>query len=498
MELQLQKSQIPYLHTVKRELQTQEQTQEVRISDGMPDIGNVIGTWGQVILRSKEWESDAMRVSGGTMVWVLYNPEEGGQPQLVESWIPFQMRWDFPPTQYDGEILAKCILKSVDARITSARKLMLRSNVAVLGQGMDLQLAELFTPTELPEDIQLQAAAYPMRIPVEAGEKAFTLEDTLPLPPSSPAMEQLLYYRVLPEVTEEKIMNDKLVFRGTATLHVCYQAEDGAVHKCDFPLPFSQYSELDREYDQTAEADFWPCVTALETEKEDGQIRVKMGLVCQYRISHEPLITVVEDAYSPLRSVTPQFQTLELPGILDRKKQNIHLQTAVPAEGMRLVDVQVLPQPVQIRTQGEERVLELPALAQSLFYDMDGQLHANSVKWEQTMQLPAGEDASVEATLWAGGTPAGSLMSGNLQLQADLRLDTETLLGKGLSIVSALEVGDVREPDPNRPSLILRRTGEQSLWQIAKDTGSTMDAIRQANDLQSEPTENQWLLIPVL
>ena len=26
----------------------------------------------------------------------------------------------------------------------------------------------------------------------------------------------------------------------------------------------------------------------------------------------------------------------------------------------------------------------------------------------------------------------------------------------------------------------------------------TMDAIRQANDLQSEPTENQWLLIPVL
>ena len=162
------------------------------------------------------------------------------------------------------------------------------------------------------------------------------------------------------------------------------------------------------------------------------------------------------------------------------------------------MDVQVLPQPVQIRTQGEERVLELPALAQSLFYDMDGQLHANSVKWEQTMQLPAGEDASVEETLWAGGTPTGSLMSGNLQLQADLRLDTETLLGKGLSIVSALEVGDVREPDPNRPSLILRRTGEQSLWQIAKDTGSTMDAIRQANDLQSEPTENQWLLIPVL
>jgi hypothetical protein len=270
------------------------------------------------------------------------------------------------------------------------------------------------------------------------------------------------------------------------------------VHTCDFPLPFSQYSELDREYDQTAEADFWPCVTALEAEKEEGQVRVKMGLVCQYRITHEPLITVVEDAYSTRRSVIPQFQSLELPAILERKKQSIHMQSAVPVEGMRLVDVQVTPQPVQIRTQGGEHILELPTLTQSLFYDMDSQLHTNTSKWEQTVQIPTGEDAFVEATLWQEGIPTGNLLSGNLQLQADMRLDTETVLQKGIPIVSALELGDIREPDPCRPSLILRRPGNDSLWQIAKETGSTMGAIRQANDLQSEPTEDRWLLIPVL
>ena len=54
LQLQFEKQGIPYLHTVKREVQTREQTQEIRISDGMPDIGNIVGTWGQVILRGKE------------------------------------------------------------------------------------------------------------------------------------------------------------------------------------------------------------------------------------------------------------------------------------------------------------------------------------------------------------------------------------------------------------------------------------------------------------
>ena len=72
MELQLKENPVAYLRTVIRETQTQEQTQELRIGDGMPDIGSIVGTWGQVIVRSKEWEPDMIRISGGTMVWAQY------------------------------------------------------------------------------------------------------------------------------------------------------------------------------------------------------------------------------------------------------------------------------------------------------------------------------------------------------------------------------------------------------------------------------------------
>ena len=152
MQLQFAKQGISCLHTIKREVQSQEQTQEFRISDGMPDIGSIIGAWGQVILRSKEWQSDAMTVSGGTMVWIQYLPEEGGEPQCVESWLPFQMRWSLPETQHDGTILVQPLLRSVDARSLSARKMMLRSNVSVLAWAMEQTQREIYQPADLPDD----------------------------------------------------------------------------------------------------------------------------------------------------------------------------------------------------------------------------------------------------------------------------------------------------------------------------------------------------------
>ena len=71
MEIQFQKTVVPYLQTLTHQMQTQEQTQQVRLSDAMPDVGRVVASWGQVLLRGKEWRSDSFCVSGGVKAWVL-------------------------------------------------------------------------------------------------------------------------------------------------------------------------------------------------------------------------------------------------------------------------------------------------------------------------------------------------------------------------------------------------------------------------------------------
>ena len=73
-----------------------------------------------------------------------------------------------------------------------------------------------------------------------------------------------------------------------------------------------------------------------------------------------------------------------------------------------------------------------------------------------------------------------------------------TSASQGIPMVTGISLGQEKQPDAQRPSLILRRAGQERLWDIAKSSGSTMDAIRNANGLQEEPAPGQMLLIPVL
>ena len=234
MEMQFDKTVCRCLKHAVRDVQNQEQTQEVKLPDSYPDIGSVISAWGQVILRGKEWRSDGMSASGGVMTWILYAPEDGTQPQCIETWLPFQMKWDFPETEREGSIILQPLLRSVDARTISARKMMVRANVAIMGEAMEPWEVTSYQPPQETDHVELLRQTYPVRLHIQSGEKAFLLDEELTLPASCPAMDKILRYDVMPVVQEQKVMAGRVVFRGLANVHVLYQCESGDMESWDF------------------------------------------------------------------------------------------------------------------------------------------------------------------------------------------------------------------------------------------------------------------------
>ena len=171
MELQFNKGDVAFLHRAVDQAQTQEQTQEIRIGDGMPEIGRVLGCWGQVMIRGKEWRGNGISIQGGVKLCVLYAPEEGNSYQSVEAWLPFQMKWDLKEDLQDGTILVQPMLKSADARVVSSRKLMVRANISCGLQAYSPSHKEVYSPVQVPEDVCLLRRSYPVMLPKEAGEK---------------------------------------------------------------------------------------------------------------------------------------------------------------------------------------------------------------------------------------------------------------------------------------------------------------------------------------
>ncbi len=499
MELQFKKSACSCLEPALREVQNQELTQEIKLTDGMPDIGRVLSAWGQVILRGKEWRGDSISLSGGMMVWVLYAPEDGTGPRCIEGWIPFQMKWDLPDGTREGNIRIHCLNRFVDARSVAARKLMIRAGVAAMAEAFAPVEAQIYSPTEVPADVELLRSHYPLRLPKEAGEKTFLMDEDLTLPGSAPQPEKVICFTVQPEVSDRKVLANKVVFRGNGNLHILYESEEGQLHSWDFELPFSQFDELKDSHSNDAQADVSVMPTSLELELDDeGHLRLKCGLVGQYVIDDQEILEIVEDAYSTNRELNLQMETLELPAILENRRENIYGEQTIPVDADLVVDARFLPDFPRQRRREDGVDMELPGMIQMLYYGEDRALQSANARWEGRHSMDADGESRITAMPQAVSEPQFSHAGGSMTAKFQMPLQMSTTTKRGIPMVTGLELGEEKEPDVHRPSLILRRAGTARLWDMAKASGSTVEAIRKANDLQEEPAPGQVLLIPVM
>lgn len=499
MELTFQNKPWKCLRTVRQDVRNEELTQEVRLAEAMPDVGRVLAAWGQPLIRSKQWSGSDISVSGGVMVWMLYMPEDGGGVQSVETWLPFQLRWDLPPTQHDGTIRTACRIQSVDGRSTSPRKLMARCVLSVWAEAAEPVQLDIPQGMEFPEDVQLLRTAHPVRLAVEAGEKPFLMDEILELPGSCQGIDKLLRYELQPELIDMKIMADKVVFRGTALLHILYLGEDGDLKTWDFELPFSQYTDLEGEYGQNGECAVTMALTSMELDQEsERRLRLKAGLTGQYVVYDTQMLETVEDAYSPRRSVTVQYRTLDLPAVLDMRREVRHVEHVQDRSAAQALDTALYMGHCVVRRQPDGGRLEQSGMFQTLFYDENGQLQSALSRWEKNWPWESGESTHMSAMTGCAGKLQTIANNGSLESQADIAVELMEKDGKGLDVVVGLELGELKETDPGRPTLILRRAGKQSLWEMAKSCGSTVEAIRQINDLTQEPKRGQVLLVPVL
>lgn len=495
MELQFDRRDCQFLRCNVRQVQNLEQTQEVRLPDGMPDIGRVLCTWGQVTVRGKEWRNEGMTVTGNMQIWVLYAPEDGSEPRSMEVVLPFSGKWSFPDSKREGAILVSVQLCDVDARVLSSRKMMVRATAGVQAQAMELTQAAVHSPGQLPDGVEVLRRTYPAVLPREAGEKQFLVDEDLQL---DALPRKILACQVQPVVTEQAAAGGRVVFRGDCRVHLLYMDEEDQLRSADVSLPFAQLSQLDRDYDKDATAQVMMAVTNLDAQIAEGVAHLQCGLVGQYIVYDRCLIEVAEDAYSPFMPVEPRLEELALPMLLEAKQEKLDMAAQLQTNAAKVVDVTCrMAQPTVYR-EGDAAILELPGNVQVLYYDEEGNLRCDNQNCIGRLQLPAEQHCSVTADMIAVQQPSALMMGDKLHIEGGAMLNMVTTARQEMPMVTGLIVGERSGMDPQRPSLILQRMGDMGLWELAKACGSTVEAIESANGLHGEPQIGQMLLIPVL
>ena len=188
------------------------------------------------------------------------------------------------------------------------------------------------------------------------------------------------------------------------------------------------------------------------------------------------------------------MDSLELPAILDVRRESISGQQTIPIGGGFVVDLQFLPDYPRQRIGQNGVRLEVPGTVQLLHYREDGSLQATTLRWEGSQELRANGDTTMMAMPLV---PKSQILADGATVQLEVPMNLTFLGSLGLPMVTGAELGEKIQPDPRQPSLILKRAGEDDLWDIAKASGSTRSAIRAANGLEDDPVPGQMLIIPI-
>ena len=131
------------------------------------------------------------------------------------------------------------------------------------------------------------------------------------------------------------------------------------------------------------------------------------------------MISVVEDAYGIKQKVTPNIQMLSMPVILDSQKQTVHVQAQMGDSQVSPADISVYPDQMHIHRNGNGYEGEIAGYFQMLGYDSNGRLSGDVFRWNQQMDISAGENSEVAVFLQPSAVPQ---VSGGNSLSADVLL----------------------------------------------------------------------------
>ena len=502
MELAFEQKQRSCLKRTAHLSLAQEQTQELIIPDAMPDAARTLICYAEPELQSKTSRAGSLLVTGNLRASCLYADEAGGL-QLLTTDVPFTLKLESSDLQELTQSVVRCSVRSADSRLINSRKVLLRISVLVQADGYEPWTEEVRALTDAPACLQQKTQSYSNAVPVETAERAFQVSEELNVPEGRAKIVRLADCMLQPVVTEQNLVGSKAVMKGTANLQLTYLDEQNELRTLSLAVPFSQYCQLQGDYEQNEDVEIALLVTGVQLEPVDTETGQKLlfgaGILAQCTVIQPQTLTLCEDAYSTRGDFQPQWQEQEYSMRLDAQTLREPIRPSFPAQASAVLDCRVYPDAMALERTADGVIVHVPLRADTVYTDADGAVQSESFRTEVSCKTALDEDCACEAVFQLQPEGYAAAGSGAVELRYDAVFQLQSFAKQKLQNLVGGTLDLTRQPRAERASVVIRRTGaQQPLWDLAKRYKTTAQAIQTANHLtQPEVEAGRLLLIPM-
>ena len=505
MELQHTTQSVGSLETVFDGKLEQAVDGDITLPEYCPDILRILKCGMEPSIHAVQATGERVSIDGSARITVLYAAEDGTLQSFEQSY-PFSRGADVGNLTDQCAVTASARAEYANARAVSPRRLDIHGMLTIPLQARRRREDAVLTAIS-GGGIQVLAGQVSLSSLEALHAVSFPLSEVIEIEPGAPAVDQIVLRRASAVATEVKAIKNKLLVKGSLELRVAYRSR-GAKEPVQVlhSMPISQIIEAPGVSEVTANTlrlrvNALDCAPKADGSGEARLLEVSARVGAEVRAFAPVELPVVKDAYSTQCGVALDARRLDTRQLLESFRESFSARESfdIPGkiQGLQLLAGELLPAEIAVKDGAVAATGRMKAHA---IY-IDGEGKAATIEKElgysfrRALKKNApGILAEVELELLS---VQGSVSGDSLEVRAELAACGDVFTAESRSVVGAVSQDDECAPPRRSPLTIYFAADGEPLWEIAKRYRTTVEAVRQENELGNDmAAAGQMLLIP--
>ena len=479
---------------------------DVTLPDYCPDIMRILRCTITPGIATSGASGDRITAEGTAVVRVIY-VSDSGKISCYEQTVPFSKSVNVSGLGEDVCVRATASTQYCNCRAVNQRRADIHGCIAISCTVTAIKKQEILCGVR-GAGVQLKKKSMKVSDMICRLEKMFVLNEVKELDEESPAVLRILHTRACARVSEVKAITNKILLKGEVWGKITYCTEDGQVCCVEHTMPISQIIEaegIDENTNNCVHLDVcsFETVPKADSAGEMKLMDITARVTAFVTACCEKELETVCDAYSTEYEADCEKQMMSLETLSGTFSDICLCRGTIeaPEAVADITDVwctgvteKAFIVSGKVKISGS---LSLCVLYQSADSQPCMAEKAIDYEYERDVSIQ-GANARCEPWVYPGECVASAAGSGKIEIKAEINISAEIYEVSEDRIISNITVDESKARQSTAAALTIYYSEEgESVWNIARRYNTTVEAVMNENNLDSETVgSRRMLLIP--
>lgn len=478
------------------------------LPDYCPDIGKLLKCRLEPMITSREVNFDSLTVEGNARISVIYLDDRDKKIRCCDRNYPFKASVPYDNSTENVKLLVDVHVDYVNCRAVSQRKLDIHGAFTLHITAVCSKMSEFMTDAQ-GEGLRLKKCSRDISDLASCTQSSFDISEAIELSEGKPPISSIIRTGAVLCMEECKAIANKLIVKGDAIFSMVYCTEQGdEPEHMEYVIPFNQFFDVSG-IDDTCMTDLKMSCDAIDVSLRtdaDGEYRridVDIRAVADIRAYRAKHVEWITDAYSVDYEVSCRQKQIKPERLCSTVYDTVIFKQSVDTGDVKIDSISdlwcnVLDSRSSYRD-GKTVTTGNLAVCMIVRDPRQGVVYTEkNVRFDCAVAQEANGQI-IRPECRVNVKSCGYTITGDNRVEIQVELCVNSSLYEEIptKLVDSIDLDESRPKSAeSRPAAVLyfAEQGEE-LWDIAREYNSSVEAIREDNDIDGETVSDSRLLI---